>query len=375
MSISSLQRRDKKPSELHLFFRFLRRYGYSRIYKYFSRFEFVKDGVVDLLYKHRGKYARPFLHGMMIALLFAGITLGPIILEHVNAESPVADTLPSGVLTAAVENDQALTTQQAQEVSDFRGGEVIEHEVKDGETVSSIAALYNLKPSTIIWLNKLDEKNPKIKPGQKLQILPVDGVLHKVKRGETIYTIAKKYGLDEVQAQGIINYPFNTFANDETFALSVGQDLVVPDGIMPKDALTPPSAVAAVLTPNAGSVSATGSFVWPASGRITQGYKFYHKATDIANHGGGNILAADAGTVISTGWDGSGYGNKIMVNHGNGYVTLYAHLSLIQVTPGQTVRAGDVIGQMGSTGRSTGTHLHFEIRHGGVLEDPQIYLK
>jgi murein DD-endopeptidase MepM/ murein hydrolase activator NlpD len=91
----------------------------------------------------------------------------------------------------------------------------------------------------------------------------------------------------------------------------------------------------------------------------------------VANRSGGNILAADAGKVVVAGWiDNTGYGNRIMVDHGNGYVTLYAHLSLIQVQVGQTVRRGDVIGQMGSTGRSTGTHLHFEIRHGGVYDDP-----
>ena len=123
-------------------------------------------------------------------------------------------------------------------------------------------------------------------------------------------------------------------------------------------------------------MSATGNFVWPAAGRITQGYKFYHKAIDIANGGGGNILAADSGTVIVAGWmDNAGYGNRIIIDHGNGYLTLYAHLSLVQVKVGQTVNPGDVIGQMGSTGRSTGTHLHFEIRKGGVLESPLNYLK
>ncbi|HKY74107.1 MAG TPA: peptidoglycan DD-metalloendopeptidase family protein, partial [Patescibacteria group bacterium] len=268
------------------------------------------------------------------------------------------------------------TTTQGKEVAEYRGGEIIEHEVKDGETVASIAKLYGLQVSTVVWLNGLNEGKPVIKIGQKLKILPVDGVLHKVKRGETIYSIAKRYGLEGAQAQGIVNYPFNTFVNDETFALAVGQDLVIPDGVMPKADQLPVSAIARVLTPNAGAISATGTFVWPASGVITQGFRFYHKAVDIANHAGGNILAADSGRIIIAGWmDNTGYGNRIMVDHGNGYITLYAHLSLIQVQVGQTVKRGDVIGQMGSTGRSTGTHLHFEIRRGGVAEDPLSYLK
>jgi murein DD-endopeptidase MepM/ murein hydrolase activator NlpD len=311
-----------------------------------------------------------------MALLFLGVTFGPVVLRQVDAGEVAPDVLPSGVLTSATEYGQVMTTIQGKEVAEYRGGEVIEHEVKDGETVASIAELYNLQANTIIWLNNLDEKKPVIKPGQKLKILPIDGVLHTVKRGETIYSIAKRYGLDGAEAQGIVNYPFNTFVNDETFALAVGQDLVVPDGIRPKNDGLPPSSIARTLTPNAGAVSATGSFVWPTSGLITQGYRFYHRAIDIANRAGGNILAADSGKVVVAGWvDNSGYGNRVMIDHENGYVTLYAHLSLVQVQVGQTVKRGDVIGQMGSTGRSTGTHLHFEIRSGGVLLEPQSFLR
>jgi murein DD-endopeptidase MepM/ murein hydrolase activator NlpD len=174
----------------------------------------------------------------------------------------------------------------------------------------------------------------------------------------------------------VIDYPFNSFVDDENFTLAVGQDLVVPDGEMPKGGLLPQSNIARILTPNAGSVSAIGQFVWPTSGVITQGFKFFHQGMDIANRAGGNVLAADAGRVTVAGWtDNTGYGNRIMIDHGNGYITLYGHLSLIQVQVGQTVKRGDVIGQMGNTGRSTGTHLHFEIRHGGVHENPLGYLK
>jgi murein DD-endopeptidase MepM/ murein hydrolase activator NlpD len=103
---------------------------------------------------------------------------------------------------------------------------------------------------------------------------------------------------------------------------------------------------------------------------ITQGYKFYHKAVDIANRGGGPIIAADSGSVIAAGWDASGYGNRVLIDHGNGMITLYGHLSALQVQAGQRVNRGDQIGMMGSTGRSTGTHLHFEIRQGGVFLNP-----
>jgi murein DD-endopeptidase MepM/ murein hydrolase activator NlpD len=363
--------------ELRLYFRFLYRYIRRRGYTWFAKFEAIKDVIVDLLYRRRGKYARPFLHFGTIALIFLVITFGPLILQQRQREEEQAGSSSVINLAQAYEND--LSTSESELVRQFRGGEVYIHTVEDGETFSSIADKYGLKDiNTILWENDLT-KDTKLKPGQQLRILPVDGVRHKVQRGETIFSIAKKYGLeDEAEAQAIVNYPFNEFKNDETFDLTVGQTLMVPGGVK-QSASTPiagKSTFARQLTKDAGAVSATGSFAWPASGVITQRYSFYHKAWDIANRAGGPILAADSGTVIVAGWiDNSGYANRVMIDHGNGYVTLYAHLSVIQVQVGQHVARGNVLGQMGCTGRCTGTHLHFEIRHGGVIEDPGGYLK
>lgn len=371
-SISALQR--LKP--IQDYFKFLRRYFSARGYGFFSHFEGGKDVLVDLLYKKRGKYARPFLHFGLVGLAFLVITLGPIILQGSEQEIK-PNTAPLGVMQSAAAQSESFYTLQSEEVRQYRGGEVITHTVQDGETLSSIASRYGLQPTTIMWENNLTEKAV-LKPGQELKILPVDGIRHKVARGETIYTVGKKYGLDENQVQMIIDYPFNEFLNDETFELATGQFLVVPEGVKPDTPASslPRTRVAPVLTPDAGSVAALGSFVWPASGQISQGYRFYHKAIDISNRAGGPILAADSGTIIVAGWiDNSGYGNRVMIDHGNGYVTLYAHMSVVQVQVGQRVNRGDVLGQMGSTGRSTGTHLHFEIRHGGVLDNPLSYLQ
>lgn len=359
------------------FFGYARGYTRRRGYHWFSKFETVKDLVVDLLYKRRGKYSRPFLHIGMMGLLVFGITFGPAIVEQSKASESDQQNLPSGVLSLASNYGNSITTAQGNEAAQLRGGEIIEHTVEDGDTLSSIAEKYNLQVTTILWQNNLT-KDSKIKPGDKIEILPVDGVRHKVQKGETIFTIAKKYGLDESQAQGIVDYPFNEFQDDENFTLTVGQWLMVPEGI--KQDVAAPAARKTVTafkqTPNAGAVSPSGSFIWPASGLLTQGYRFYHKAYDIANRSGGSILAADSGTVIVAGWPSNdGYGNRVMIDHHNGYVTLYAHMSALQVSAGQNVSKGSVIGQMGSTGRSTGTHCHFEIRHNGVLEDPGIYLK
>ena len=365
-------------ADLKKFIAFLRRYFKQRLYVLFSLFEKIKNLLVDVLYQQRGKYVRPFLHFGTIALVFLMVILGPSLLNSGNEEGSEA-LLSTPVLSIATAAAPDFYTFQAEEVRQFRGGEIITHIVSEGETLSSIAERYGLNVETILWENKLKETS-KIKPGQELNILPMNGVRHKVTRGETIYSIGKKYGLEGSQVQMIVDYPFNEFLNDETFELVVGQYLMVPEGQVKTIASTSSTSSGRTsygsITPDAGTVSATGSFMWPASGRITQGYSFYHKAIDIANHGGGPILAADAGIVTVAGWvDGYGYGNRVMLDHGNGYVTLYAHLSVIQVRVGQRVKRGDVLGQMGNTGRSTGTHLHFEIRQGGALQNPLNYLR
>lgn len=374
--MSRIQIKLKVPTLLQdagEFLRFINSYLRSRGYGWFSGFEVGKDAIVDLLYKKRGKYTRPFLHFITIGLTFLVVTFGPLVFSQ-SGEEEKGSEIVGGVLTASAY--ASFDTLQAEEVRQYRGGEIITHSVKEGETISSIAQRYGLQATTILWENNLTEAS-KIKPGQELRILPLDGVRHKVARGETIKSIGKKYGLEGSEIQVIVDYPFNEFLNDETFALATGQYLMIPDGVK-KNVQNPNTghiAKQSQLTPDAGSVAATGNFAWPAAGRITQGYKFYHKAIDIANHSGGPILAADSGTVIKAGWDNTGYGNRIMVDHGNGYVTLYGHLSLIQVQVGQRVNRGDVLGQMGSTGRSTGTHLHFEIRQGRVLLNPLSFLK
>lgn len=355
----------------------MRAYFKHRIYGVFSWFESSKDRLVDILYMQRGKYTKPFLHFGTIGLTFLTVSLGPVLLNRPDADGEQR-SLASPVLSTATAASPDFYTSQAEEVRQYRGGEIISHVVGEGETISSIASRYGLKPSTIFWENNLTEKST-IKPGQELSILPVDGVRHKVARGETIYSVGKKYGLDGSQVQMIVDYPFNEFLNDETFELVVGQYLMVPEGVKAEARL--PSNVASptrfgALTPDAGTVSALGSFIWPASGGITQSYSFFHKAIDIANRAAGPILAADAGLVTTAGWpDSSGYGNRVVIDHGNGYVTLYAHMSVVQVVEGQRVKRGDVIGQMGSTGRSTGVHLHFEVRQGGALLNPLSFLK
>jgi murein DD-endopeptidase MepM/ murein hydrolase activator NlpD len=303
----------------------------------------------------------------MLALIFFGVTIGPRLVQASFAGEAVREdtATPSSTLQVSLDSIGTATLE-----SDKPWNQVSDYTVKEGDTLSSIAAKFDVSIDSVKWANP-NINWQRVKPGVSVSVPPVTGVVYKVKPGDTVYSIAKKFQTDP---QGIVDFPMNTFSDDETFALVAGQTLIVPDGIMPDESAPLVERVANV-TPGAGAASSTGSFVWPAFGRITQPFRYYHPGVDIANHDGGAILAADSGVVIAAGWDTTGYGNKILIDHGNGIHTLYGHLSVIGVGVGQRVGKGAVIGQMGSTGRSTGTHLHFEIRMSGGNVDPLGYLK
>lgn len=355
-------------AEFKEFNRQLLRYTTKHAYRAFFRFEAGKDMVAGALYHKRGKYARPFLHSAMMAIIFFGITLGPRFVRQSFAGEAVkaAETTSGQVLGVSLDSTGTATIE-----SNKPWNQVSDYTVKDGDTLSSIALKFGVSIDSVKWANP-NINWQKVKPGVSVSVPPVTGVIYKVKPGDTIYSIAKKLQTDP---QGIVDFPMNTFSDDETFAIVAGQTLIVPDGVMPNEAAPTAPTLANILTPDAGAVSATGKFVWPAFGRITQPFRYYHPGIDIANHDGGPIVAADSGVVVAAGWDNTGYGNRIIIDHGNGYHTLYGHLSVIGAAVGTRVTRGSVIGQMGSTGRSTGTHLHFEIRTAGGNVDPQGFLK
>lgn len=348
---------------LGLFFLAWFRYFKYRLFRIFAFFEEIKSWLAYYLYHQRGRWARPFIHLGMAFLVVSGITLGPSLVEETFSYREEGTNSPS-VLGVSAEDFQTATL-----VSLKPRSEIIEYQVQPGDTISTIAEKFGVSIDTIRWENDLKSIKD-LKVGQVLRILPVSGVRYKVRPGDNIYTIAKKH---QVDPQVIVDWPYNSFVNDETFALAVGQELIIPDGIKPKETPTAPRPIYASV-PGAGV--GTGQFVWPTSGRISQGFSWYHKAIDIANKDAPEILAADGGVVRIAGWVApTAYGNHIVIDHGNGLATLYAHLSQIYVSPGQKVVKGQSIGKMGSTGRSTGVHLHFEIRVNGVAQNPLSYLK
>ena len=232
------------------------------------------------------------------------------------------------------------------------------YEVKKGDSLATVAKLFKVSKNTIIWANDLKSQN--ISPGEILVILPITGIKHTVKKGDTISSIAKKYKADIEDIS-----KFNGITKDSE--LEVGDIVLVPEGeitiTQPVKSKTGKITTSKIL--NSYSYSAPDGFlIRPViGGRKSQGLHG-HNGVDIAYTPGTPIMAAASGRVIiakSSGYNG-GYGDLIIIAHDNNIQTVYAHLRAVYVSPGQTVSQGQVIGELGNTGKSTGPHLHFEVR-------------
>lgn len=240
--------------------------------------------------------------------------------------------------------------------------------VRAGDDVAGIAERLGLKRETLIWANKALEADPgTLYVGQELAILPVDGVYYTIQEGDTLPAIAERFG---VSVEAIVNSEYNASALPGG-QLETGRKLVIPGGVKPfaaQDVRLPPQPVPSA-TPQA-----TGNWVWPSGGYISQGYWDLHRAIDIACRQGDVVVAADAGTVVYAEWGWAGYGNLVVIDHGNGFKSYYGHLYGFYVDVGDQVERGQPLGAIGNTGLSTGPHLHFEIREDGVLRNPIDYL-
>jgi len=261
---------------------------------------------------------------------------------------------------------------------------VITYSVQADDTIFGIAAMFGLAPETIVWSNReiINDAPWLIQPGIELFILPVDGLYHTTLAGETPASIAESYGVD-------VSVLYNEW-NDikEGVPLREGQLLVVPgaqgeevEWEAPPTYASPGSAGVSYGVCSGVSVSgpgANGWFILPTGSPRVSGWYFHdprnptHIGLDYGCRMGDPIYAADNGVVTIAGWNG-GYGIMVEVNHGNGFVTRYAHFSELAVSCGTPVYQGQVVGYCGSTGWSTGAHLHFEVRLNGVPQDPQAY--
>jgi murein DD-endopeptidase MepM/ murein hydrolase activator NlpD len=239
--------------------------------------------------------------------------------------------------------------------------------VQEGDTLSSIGARFKISVDALKYVNNLTDYTT-LKVGEQITIPPASGLVHAVAVGDTLTSIAEKY---EVAPQAIADFNYIL----DTSKLAVGTELVIPGGKIPEPVIpiTPEFGI-----PSRGQYAAVspnkGLCVWPTTVRIiSQYFTWYHNGVDIASPIGGAmppLLSCMDGKVIRAGWDPFGLGLHVRIDHGNGYETVYGHMSKIDVGYGQKVKRGQIIGLMGNTGRSTGPHVHFIVKYNGMALDP-----
>jgi murein DD-endopeptidase MepM/ murein hydrolase activator NlpD len=271
--------------------------------------------------------------------------------------------------------------------------DVITYTVQTGDSLFSIAEEFNLEPETILWGNfEILEDNPHLlSTGMVLNILPTNGTYYKWNAGDSIAGVAAFF---ETDPEAILSYPGNNIDLTATDAFTTGTGIqegawvIVPGGRRPFKDWGPPAisrsnpATARYYGDGfCGSVYegaiGTGTFIWPTTDRSISGYNYsgIHPAIDIAGSTGNPVFASDNGVVVFSGWSNYGYGYMVVIDHGNGWQTAYAHLSAVGAGCGQSVFQGSYIGALGSTGNSTGPHLHFELVYNGSKPNPLGYLQ
>jgi hypothetical protein len=260
--------------------------------------------------------------------------------------------------------------------------DVEEYTVGQGDAVFSIAAEHDIEPETVLWSNYdlLKDDPHSLSPGMVLKIPPVDGIYYQWQQGDTFASVSSEF---EVDADVILTWLGNRMdlTNPQ---IDPGSWVMIPGGQREFQQWIIPVAArgsAGVSTGMYGSgtcpggyegLYGSGAFIWPSVNRSISGNDYWsgHLAIDIAAAPGERIVAADSGVVMFAGWATGGYGYVVAIDHGNGYQTLYAHLSSVNVACGQSARQGQLIGLGGSTGNSTGPHLHFEVRYLGGFVNP-----
>ena len=329
-----------------------------------------------------------------------GITALPSGEEILEESSAGDDPQPSALEMPSFVQDQASITRGI-----HRGAvihttiptrsrvDVLTYIVEQGDSLFGIAETFGLKPETILWGNfdTLADNPHTLQPGQELNILPVNGTYHQWRDGESLLKVADYYGVDPLV---IVQYPGNRIDiydfDLENPTFDIGQMLIVPDGERELVDYGPPAitrdnpAIAATYGPGHCGTIYTGSvgvgvFIWPTTERWISGYDYNpganHPAIDIAGSTGNPVWASDNGVVVYAGWSNYGYGNLVVVDHGTGWQTLYAHLNSINVGCGQSVNQGQGIGGLGNTGNSSGAHLHFEMIYVGTKVNPWNFLQ
>lgn len=323
----------------------------------------------------RGRLFRPLSHLGIISLALVtivsgGLLSGTPLVRRAEGFVPPDYLSYSDVL-------ESYVSPETQIPSDRPRSEAIEYLVVSGDSLSSIGQSFKISVDAIRYANNLSDDD-RLSPGEKLIIPPVEGVIYTVKKGDTLLTIARKFKVS-VQAVAEFNYIF------DASELAAGQKIVVPEAEIPPPPskfIPPPLASRSRLSPipltayrepgsPGGVEGSTGSFGWPLNTRtITQYFTRYHLGIDIDGSTGDPVFASDGGIVLRAGWWLGGFGNAAKIDHGNGFTTTYGHLNQINVSVGQVVNKGQVVGSVGNTGRSFGSHLHFVVQRSGQYLNP-----
>src|SRR3972149_11368190 len=312
-----------------------------------------KDQIVSTLMWRRGLLFRPATHGGVVVVTAIAIVAGGLFTRGQIA----AQDLTPGELVL-----QAANTTTTIVPTDRPRSEVITYKVEGGDTLSNLAEKFGVSVDSIKWVNAMVESDT-IRPEDTLKIPPVSGVVHKVKETDTLQSLAKLYAAD---TQTIADFPFNYI--DDTLSLKVGKDLFIPNGVIPRPVEARPAPVNR--GPTNFAVSGSGLFSMPTRGVITQYFSWWHPALDIAADYGTPIYAAASGRVIDSKKQTYSFGWYCIIDHGNGYTSAYAHMSDLACSVGQFVEKGQYLGAVGTTGRATGPHLHFEVRRNGGAVNP-----
>lgn len=346
------------------------------------------------------------LLGVAVYLGWRALIRQPVVLplkqtQHLPAETAILQKDPAGIAQAAEEANSGASAIALPELKQFNEVQAVprriklhtsiptrtREEVRDyivdtGDSVFEIAANFKIKPETVLWANydQLNDNPDLISKGMTLKIPPVDGVYYQWQAGDTLESVAARF---EAKPEAMLEWSGNGFDLVEPQA-EPGTWVLVPGGhrefrqwIIP----TIPRGRAGVSRSVYGEGACdggyegaygSGSFIWPAGNHYLSGNDYWsgHLGIDIAAGEGAPIYAADSGVVVFAGWATGGYGYMVMIDHGNGYQTLYGHMSSIGVGCGRSVGQGGVIGYAGSTGNSTGAHLHFEVRYQGGFINP-----
>jgi murein DD-endopeptidase MepM/ murein hydrolase activator NlpD len=306
--------------------------------------------------------------------------------ESLSNEAPAPVVLPTWHAPMAVPESVDRDLSARTIIPDRPSTEILLHIVQSGDSLFGIANGYNIEPETVLWANYelLDDNPDFLEAGMELSIPPVNGVYYEWQEGDTLDGVAAAF---EAQVENILGFSSNVLDLADLH-IEPGTQLMIPGGrrefrqwLIPTIARGSAGVNTSALGPGACTGSyeglyGSGGFIWPSSNHFISGNDYWsgHLAIDIAVVEGQGILASDAGVVVFSGWAVGGYGNMIMVDHGNGFQTLYAHLSGVVAPCGASVVAGQTVGLGGSTGNSTGSHLHFEVRSNGGFINPWFVL-